>query len=168
VPREVSVRFAVQLARRAGATVLGIAGPSNDAWLNWPWRGPRSTMETICRPDYWPRQSPDTLTHYWISLVVDMSPWQLKTSGSRAEKGRYHCRFRCRESGSKSSQKAALMPQPQRWSPSWPTLVARGELEVPIAGVFAPRRRAGKRTDSSNCATPAASWCCDREWRGHR
>jgi hypothetical protein len=26
-----------------------------------------------------------TLTHYWISSVVDMSPWQLKTSGSRAK-----------------------------------------------------------------------------------
>ena len=46
-------------------------------------------------------------------------------------------------------------------------LLAQGELEVPIAGVFASTTCV-KRSDSSNCATPAASWCCDREWRRHR
>jgi len=36
---------------------------------NWPLARSGQTMETICRPDYWPQQSPDTLTHYWISSV---------------------------------------------------------------------------------------------------
>jgi hypothetical protein len=43
--------------------------------------------------------------------------------------------------------------------------VARGELEVPIAGVFA-LDDVPERTNSSNCATPAASYCCDCERRG--
>ena len=46
-------------------------------------------------------------------------------------------------------------------------LVARGELEVPIAGVFAldEVRDAFREVE---LRTPAASWCCDRERRRHR
>jgi hypothetical protein len=74
--------IAVQLARRAGAAVLGIAGPSNDKWLSDHDAVP-STMETICRPDYRPQHIPDTSTPCWIFSVGGMSPWQSKTSNSR-------------------------------------------------------------------------------------
>src|SRR5258708_39449889 len=59
------------------------------------------------------------------------------------------------------------MPQPQRWSPSWPTSShgVSWKCRLPESS---PSTTCGKRTDSSNCATPAASWCCDREWRRHR
>jgi hypothetical protein len=43
----------------------------------------RSTMATICRPGYAPRQSPDTSTHFWISSAADMLPWRSKSWGSR-------------------------------------------------------------------------------------
>jgi len=43
-------------------------------------------------------------------------------------------------------------------------LVARGELKCRLPE-SSPSTTCGKRTDSSNCATPAASWCCDREWQ---
>ena len=76
--------IAVQLARRAGATVLGIAGPANDAWLA-DHGASRSTMATTCRPGCAPQHRPDTSTPCSISSAVDMSPWRSRTSRCRAK-----------------------------------------------------------------------------------
>ena len=72
----------------------------------------------------------------WISSVVDMSRWRSRTSQSRAT-GSTPSPISMPWSGSGFSRQAVRMPRPQRWSPSWPTSSRRGELEVPIAGVFA-------------------------------
>src|SRR5256886_2123576 len=59
------------------------------------------------------------------------------------------------------------MPRPQRWSPSWPTS-SHGVSWKCRSPESSPSTMCGTRTGSSNCATPVASWCCNRERRRHR
>src|SRR5947208_510298 len=59
------------------------------------------------------------------------------------------------------------MPRPQRWSPSWPTS-SHGVSWKCRSPESSPSTMCGTRTGSSNCATPVANWCCDRERRRHR
>ena len=75
--------IAVQLARRAGATVLGIAGPSNNVWLADHGAIPVNYGDDLPARSV-PPQSPGTSTPCWISSVGAMSPWRSKTSESRA------------------------------------------------------------------------------------
>src|SRR5208282_3764403 len=60
------------------------------------------------------------------------------------------------------------MPRPQLWSSNWPTL-SHGVSWKCRSLESSPSTMCGTRTDNSNCASPAASWCCDRErlrtWR---
>jgi hypothetical protein len=58
------------------------------------------------------------------------------------------------------------MPQPQRCLANWPTASHKVSWKCRLPE-SSPSTTCGKRTDSLNCATPAASWCCDREWRRH-
>ena len=78
-----TVAIAVQLARRAGATVLGIAGPSNNVWLADHGAIPVNYGDDLPARSV-PPQSPGTSTPCWISSVGAMSPWRSKTSESRA------------------------------------------------------------------------------------
>src|SRR5882672_8157711 len=121
----------------------------------------RSTMARICLPGCGPRQSPDTSTPCWISSVVDMSPWRSKTSNCRPARSTQSPILRP-SSGSESSQKAARMPQPQRCSPSWPTS-SHGVSWKCRSQESSRSTMCATRSGNSNCATHAASWCCDRE-----
>ncbi len=114
--------IAVQLARRVGATVLGIAGPSNDAWL----------------------------ARHGAVHQIKLTPLPISKPLS----------------GSESSQKAARIPQPQRCLPSWPTSShgVSWKCRLPESS---RSTTCATHSDKSNCATHAASWCCDRERTRH-
>ena len=96
----------------------------------------RSTMATTCRPGCAPQHRPDTSTPCWISSVVDMSPWRSRTSKSRRDRVDTIAdfaaveRFGVLSAGGADAATAAVIAE-------LADLVARGELEVPIAGVFA-------------------------------
>lgn len=74
--------IAVQLARRAGATVLGIAGLCPTMSGSLTMARSQSTMVTTCRPGCAPQHSLDISMPCWISSVEDMSLWRSKTSDS--------------------------------------------------------------------------------------
>ncbi len=86
--------IAVQLARRAGATVLGIAGPSNDAWLvdhgavpvNYGDDLP-ARLRAAARSGHI-----DALLDFFGGGYVALAVEDLKLPPDR---GRHHRRFRC-------------------------------------------------------------------------
>ena len=89
----------------------------------------------ICRPGCALQHGPDTLTPCWIFSVVGMSPWRSKTSNSRPTGVDTIAgfdaveRFGVQSAGGADAATAAVVAE-------LANLVARGELEVPIAGVF--------------------------------
>jgi NADPH:quinone reductase-like Zn-dependent oxidoreductase len=127
--------IAVQLARRAGATVLGIAGPSNDAWLadhgavpinygdNLPVR-----LRAAAKSGHI-----DALLDFfgggYVAMAIEdfkLPPGKIDTIADfEAVK-----RFGVQSKGGADAATAAVLAE-------LADLIARGELEVPIAGVFA-------------------------------
>jgi NADPH:quinone reductase-like Zn-dependent oxidoreductase len=127
--------IAIQLARRVGATVLGIAGPSNDVWLadhgavpvnygdNLPARlraaAPSGHIDALL----------DFFGHGYVAMAVEdlkLPPDRIDTIADfEAAK-----RFGVQTAGGADAATAAVVAE-------LADLVARGELEVPIAGVFA-------------------------------
>jgi NADPH:quinone reductase-like Zn-dependent oxidoreductase len=90
-------------------------------------------MAIICRPGCAPQQSPDTSTRYWISSVVVMSPEELKLLPGKIDTiADFEAvkRFGVQSKGGADAATAAVLAE-------LADLIARGELEVPIAGVFA-------------------------------
>ena len=127
--------IAVQLARRAGATVLGIAGPSNDAWLADHGAVPVNYGDNLPARLRAAAQSGhiDALLDFFGGGYVAMAVGELKVSPDRVDtiadfeavKG-----FGAQSKGGADAATAAVLAE-------LADLIARGELEVSIAGVFA-------------------------------
>ena len=127
--------IAVQLARRAGATVLGIAGPSNDAWLADHVAIPVNYGDDL--PARLRAAAPsghiDALLDFFGGGYVAMAVEDLKVPRDRVDTIADFAaveRFGVLSAGGADAATAAVVAE-------LADLVARGELEVPIAGVFA-------------------------------
>jgi NADPH:quinone reductase-like Zn-dependent oxidoreductase len=127
--------IAVQLARRAGATVLGIAGPSNDAWLVDHGAVPVNYGDDL--PARLRAAAPsghiDALLDFFGGGYVAMAVEDLKVSRDRVDTIADFAaveQFGVLSAGGADAATAAVVAE-------LADLVARGELEVPIAGVFA-------------------------------
>jgi NADPH:quinone reductase-like Zn-dependent oxidoreductase len=127
--------IAVQLARRAGATVLGVAGPSNDVWLSEHGAVPVNYGDNLP-----PRLRVATLSGHIDALLdffgggyVAMAIEDLRLPPDRIDTiADFEAvrRFGVQSKGGADAATAAVLAE-------LADLVARGELEVPIAGVFA-------------------------------
>ena len=127
--------IAVQLARRAGATVLGIAGPANDAWL-----ADRGVVPVNYGDDLPARLRAsarsgqvDALLDFFGGGYVAMAVEDLGVPRDRVNTiADFEAvgRFGVQSVGGADAATAAVLAE-------LADLVARGELEVPIAGVFA-------------------------------
>jgi NADPH:quinone reductase-like Zn-dependent oxidoreductase len=127
--------IAVQLARRAGATVVGIAGPSNDAWLA------DHGAVTVNYGDDLPARlraaAPsghiDALLDFFGGGYVAMAVEDLGVPRDRVDTITDFAaveQFGVLSAGGADAATAAVVAE-------LADLVARGELEVPVAGVFA-------------------------------
>jgi NADPH:quinone reductase-like Zn-dependent oxidoreductase len=127
--------IAVQLARRAGATVLGIAGPSNDAWLADHGAVPVNygdDLQARLRAAA-PSGHIDALLDFFGSGYVAMAVEDLGVPRDRVNTITDFAavgQFGVQSAGGADAATAAVVAE-------LADLVARGELEVPIAGVFA-------------------------------
>ena len=127
--------IAVQLARRSGATVLGIAGPSNDAWLADHGATPVNYGDDL--PGRLRAAAPsgriDALLDFFGNGYVAMAVEDLGVPSDRvdtiADFGAVE-RYGVLSAGGADAATAAVVAE-------LADLVARGELEVPIVGVFA-------------------------------
>src|SRR5882672_4329782 len=127
--------IAVQLARRAGATVLGIAGPSNDAWLAEHGAVPVNYGDDLPARLRAAAQSGhiDALLDFFGGGYVAMAVEELRIPPDRIDTiADFEAvkRFGVQSAGGADAATAAVVAE-------LADLVARGELEVPIAGVFA-------------------------------
>ena len=127
--------IAIQLARRAGATILGIAGPSNDAWLADHGAVPVNYGDDLPARLRAAAQSGhiDALLDFFGGGYVAMAVEDLKVPRDRVDTiADFDAveRFGVQSAGGADAATAAVLAE-------LADLVARGELEVPIAGVFA-------------------------------
>ena len=127
--------IAVQLARRAGATVLGIAGPSNDAWLAGHGAVPVNYGDNLPARLRAAAKSGhiDALLDFFGGGYVAMAVGDLKLSPDKVDTvADFEAvkRFGVQSKGGADAATAAVLAE-------LADLIARGELEVPIAGVFA-------------------------------
>jgi NADPH:quinone reductase-like Zn-dependent oxidoreductase len=127
--------IAVQLARRAGATVLGIAGPSNDAWLADHDAVPVNYGDDLPARLRAAAQSGriDALLDFFGGGYVAMAVEDLRVPRDRVDTIADFAaveRFGVLSAGGADAATAAVVAE-------LADLLARGELEVPIAGVFA-------------------------------
>jgi NADPH:quinone reductase-like Zn-dependent oxidoreductase len=127
--------IAVQLARRAGATVLGIAGPSNDAWLADHGAVPVNYGDDL--PARLRAAAPfghiDALLDFFGGGYVAMAVEDLRVPRDRVDTIADFAaveRFGVLSAGGADAATAAVVAE-------LADLVARGELELPIAAVFA-------------------------------
>jgi NADPH:quinone reductase-like Zn-dependent oxidoreductase len=127
--------IAVQLARRTGATVVGIAGASNDAWLVDHGAVPVNYGDDL--PARLRAAAPsghiDALLDFFGGGYVAMAVEDLGVPRDRVDTiADFDAveRFGVQSAGGADAATAAVVAE-------LADLVARGELEVPIAGVFA-------------------------------
>ena len=127
--------IAVQLARRAGATVLGIAGPSNDAWLAGHGAIPVNHGDGL--PARLRAAAPsghvDAFLDFFGGGYVAMAVEDLRVRRDRVDTiADFDAvdEYGVQSAGGADAATAAVVAE-------LAGLVARGELEVPIAGVFA-------------------------------
>jgi NADPH:quinone reductase-like Zn-dependent oxidoreductase len=124
----------VQLAKRSGATVLGIAGPSNDGWLSAHGVLPVNYGDDLA--ERLQAASPtgrvdaflDLFGGGYVALAVDelgLAPDRIDTiiDFAAAEQ------FGVKTEGSTDATSATVLAE-------LAALIASGDLEVPIAGVF--------------------------------
>ncbi len=127
--------IAVQLAARSGATVVGIAGPSNDEWLRAHGVIPVNYGDDLAGRlrAATPAGRIDAFLDFfgggYVELAVDelgVAPERVNTiiDFAAAE------RFTVRTSGNADAANAAVLAE-------LAALVAEGQLDVPIAEVFA-------------------------------
>jgi NADPH:quinone reductase-like Zn-dependent oxidoreductase len=126
---------AVQLARRAGATVLGIAGPSNDAWLTGHGAVPVNYGDDLPARLRAAAKSGHiaALLDFFGGGYVAMAIEDLKLPREKVDTiADFDAvkRFGVQSKGGADAATAAALAE-------LADLIARGELEVPIAGVFA-------------------------------
>jgi NADPH:quinone reductase-like Zn-dependent oxidoreductase len=126
---------AVQLARRAGATVLGIAGPNNDAWLTD--HGAIAVNYGDDLPARLGAAAPsgriDALLDFFGGGYVAMAVEDLGVARHRVDTITDFAaveQFGVQSAGGADASTAAVLAE-------LADLIARGELDVPIAGVFA-------------------------------
>ena len=127
--------IAVQLARRVGATVLGIAGPFNDAWLADHGAVPVDYGDNLPARLRAAAQSGhiDALLDFFGGGYVAMAVGDLKLSPDKVDTiADFEAvkRFGVQSKGGTDAATAAVLAE-------LADLIARGELEVPIDGVFA-------------------------------
>jgi NADPH:quinone reductase-like Zn-dependent oxidoreductase len=126
---------AVQLARRAGATVLGIAGPSNDAWLADHGAVPVNYGDDLVARlrTAAPSGRIDALLDFFGGGYVAMAVEDLAVPPDRIDTITDFPaveRFGIQSAGGADASSAAVVAE-------LADLIERGELDVPIAGVFA-------------------------------
>jgi NADPH:quinone reductase-like Zn-dependent oxidoreductase len=126
--------IAVQLARRAGATVLGIAGPSNDAWLANHGAIPINYGDNLPARLRAAAKSGhiDALLDFFGGGYVAMAIEDFKLPADKIDTiADFEAvkRFGVQSKGGADAASAAVLAE-------LADLIARGELEVPIAGVF--------------------------------
>src|SRR5882762_132757 len=127
--------IAVQLARRAGATVLGIAGPSNDTWLTGHGAVPVNYGDDLPARLRAAAKSGhiDALLDFFGGGYVAMAVGDLQLSPDKVDTiADFEAvkRFGVQSKGGADAATAAVLAE-------LADLIARGELEVPIAGLFA-------------------------------
>jgi NADPH:quinone reductase-like Zn-dependent oxidoreductase len=127
--------IAVQLARRAGATVLAVAGPSNDAWLTGHGAVPVNYGDNLPARLLAAAMSGhiDALLDFFGGGYVAMAIEDLRLPREKVDTiADFDAvkRFGVQSKGGADAATAAVVAE-------LADLVARGELEVPIAGVFA-------------------------------
>ena len=127
--------IAVQLARRAGATVLGIAGPANDAWLSDHGVIPVNYGDNLA--ERLRAASPSGRIDAFLDLFgggyVELAVNGLGVAPARIDTiidFPAVATFGVQAAGNADAASAAVLAE-------LAALVAAGELEVPIAGVFA-------------------------------
>jgi NADPH:quinone reductase-like Zn-dependent oxidoreductase len=125
---------AVQLAKRAGATVLGIAGPGNDEWLSAHSVIPVNYGDDLANrlrsaaPDGWIDAFLDFFGGGYVELAVTelgVAPERVDTIIDFPAVGQFGVQF----AGNADAANADVLAE-------LAALVAAGELEVPIAEVF--------------------------------
>jgi NADPH:quinone reductase-like Zn-dependent oxidoreductase len=127
--------IAVQLAKRSGVTVLGIAGPSNDAWLSNHGVIPVNHGDNLAERlrAAAPSGHVDALLDFFGGGYVAMAVQELAIPPDRidtiADFGAA-AQFGVQTVGGADASSAAVVAE-------LAGLVASGELEVPVAGVFA-------------------------------
>ena len=127
--------IAVQLARRAGATVLGIAGPSNDRWLADHGAIPVNYGDNLAGRLRAAALSGkiDAFLDFFGGGYVAMAVEELQIPSDKIDTiADFDAvkKFGVQSKGGADAATAAVLAE-------LADLVARGELEVPIAGVFA-------------------------------
>ena len=127
--------IAVQLARRAGATVLGIAGPSNDSWLTEHGAVPVNYGDDLAARlrAAAPSGRIDALLDFFGGGYVAMAVEDLAVPPDRVDTITDFPaveRFGVLSAGGADASSAAVVAD-------LADLAARGELDVPIGGVFA-------------------------------
>jgi NADPH:quinone reductase-like Zn-dependent oxidoreductase len=125
----------VQLARRTGATVLGIAGPTNDDWLAAHGVVPVNYGDDLA--DRLRAASPsgriDAFLDFFGDGYVELAVNQLGVAPDRVDTIIDFAaveKFGVQAAGNADASSAAVLAE-------LAASVAAGELEVPIAGVFA-------------------------------
>ncbi|HEX3679055.1 MAG TPA: NADP-dependent oxidoreductase [Galbitalea sp.] len=126
--------IAVQLAKRAGATVLGIAGPANDAWLHERGAIPVNYGDDL--PARLRAASPsgqiDALLDFFGAGYVAMAVKDLGISTDRIDTITDFAavqQFGVRSAGGADASSATVVAE-------LADLIAEGELEIPIARIF--------------------------------
>jgi NADPH:quinone reductase-like Zn-dependent oxidoreductase len=127
--------FAVQLARRAGATVLGIAGPGNDEWLTdhgvIPVNYGHGLAERLRAAS--PSGRIDAFLDFFGGGYVELAVDDLGVARERVDTiidFPAIAKFGVQGAGNADAASAAVLAE-------LAALIAAGDLEVPIAGVFA-------------------------------
>jgi NADPH:quinone reductase-like Zn-dependent oxidoreductase len=126
--------IAVQLAKRAGATVLGIAGPSNDEWLTAHGVVPVNYGGGLAKRlrDAAPDGQVDALLDFFGGGYVELAVTELGIDPQRVDTIIDFPaieRFGVRGEGNADAADATVLAE-------LADLVAAGELEVPVAEVY--------------------------------
>jgi NADPH:quinone reductase-like Zn-dependent oxidoreductase len=126
--------IAVQLAKRAGATVLGIAGPSNDDWLTKHGVVPVNYGDRLADRlrDAAPNGRTDAFLDFFGGGYVELAVTELDVDPQRVDTIIDFPaieRFGVRGEGNADASDAAVLAELAE-------LIAGGELEVPVAQVY--------------------------------
>jgi NADPH:quinone reductase-like Zn-dependent oxidoreductase len=126
--------IAVQLAKRAGATVLGIAGPSNDEWLATHGVTPVNYGDGLAKRlrDATPDGQIDAFLDFFGGGYVELAVTELGVDAERVDTIIDFPaieRFGVRGEGNADAADATVLAE-------LADLVAAGELEVPVAEVY--------------------------------
>jgi NADPH:quinone reductase-like Zn-dependent oxidoreductase len=126
--------IAVQLAKRAGATVLGIAGPSNDAWLSSHGVAPINYGDDLARRlrAAAANGSIDAFLDFFGGGYVELAITELGVPPQRVNTIIDFAavnKFGVKAAGNSAAADAGVLAE-------LANLIAAGELEVPIARAF--------------------------------